>query len=130
VTEAFPFDSAPRHLIRDGDGVYGGELCRRLKVMGIQSVRTAPRSPWQNAYCERLIGTTHRECLDHVIVTGELHLQKILSEFFEYYNRSRTHQALDGDAPDGRRIEPAERGRLRATPVLGGLHHRYGRNPR
>jgi transposase InsO family protein len=95
--------------------------------MGIQEVRTAYRSPWQNPFVERLIGSVRRECLDHVIVLSEHHLKRILAEYFEYYNQHRAHQGLVGDAPLGRNKEPPDDGEVVAIPFLGGLHHRYTR---
>ena len=93
--------------------------------MGIRDRPTAPRSPWQNGYIERLIGSIRRECLDHVLVMGEAHLRRILSAYADYYNRVRTHPALDKDAPLGRRAQAI--GSLAAIPLLGGLHHEYVR---
>jgi transposase InsO family protein len=93
--------------------------------MGIRDHPTAPRSPWQNAYAERLIGSIRRECLDHVIVLGESHLRRILKSYALYYNEARTHLSLGKDAPAGRMIEPY--GKITALPILGGLHHRYCR---
>ena len=93
--------------------------------MGIRDRPTAPRSPWQNGYIERLIGSIRRECLDHVLVMGEAHLRRILSAYADYYNRVRTHLALDKDAPLGRRAQAI--GSLAAIPLLGSLHHEYVR---
>ena len=95
--------------------------------MGIEEVLTAPRSPWQNGFVERLIGSVRRECLDHVIVISEAHLLRVLAEYFEYYHRSRAHQSLAGNSPVPHEIEPPERGPVVGTPVLGGLHHSYRR---
>jgi transposase InsO family protein len=125
ITEAFPWDHAPEYLIRDPDGSYGSVFVRRLCAMGIRDRPIAPRSPWQNAYVERLIGTIRRECLDHIIVFGETHLRRILGEFAAYYNESRTHRALSQDAPVHRAIERL--GAITSRPVLGGLHHQYCR---
>ncbi len=127
IVEAFPFDSAPKHLVRDNDAIYGRAFQERVARLGIDEVRTAPGSPWQNPYVERLIGTIRRECLDHVIVLGEAHLKRILTEYFAYYHAARTHQALDDNAPLSRDVEPPERGRVVAQPMVGGLHHRYFR---
>jgi putative transposase len=128
LREAFPFGEAPRYLIRDRDGIYGEDVVRCLKSLGIEAVVTAPRSPWQNPFVERLIGTIRRELLDHVIVLGERHLLRLLRSFFdEYYHPARCHQALDGDAPQPRAVEPPERGRVVAIPLVGGLHHVYRR---
>lgn len=95
--------------------------------MGIEELISAPCSPWQNGYVERVIGSIRRECLDHMIICGENHLREMLAEYVEYYNRSRTHLGLDGDAPEHREVEPPEVGPTVAVPVLGGLHHRYRR---
>ncbi len=127
LTESFPFDEAPRFIIRDRDGVYGNDVRDRLNYMGITEVLIAPRSPWQNGYAERLIGSIRRECLDHVIVRSERHLLRILGEYFDYYDCSRPHQSLDGNSPEPREVEPPSRGWVVAEPVLGGLHHRYRR---
>ncbi len=91
IFEAFPWDTAPKYLIRDRDGAYGEEFKRRVKAMGIRNRPTAPRSPWQNAYVERLIGSIRRECLDHLIIIGEAHLRRVLRAYADYYNRTRTH---------------------------------------
>ena len=127
LVHAFPYDSAPKVLIRDRDKIYGAAFVRRLRVMGIEQVLTAPRSAWQNLYCERLIGTVRRECSDHVIVLGEQHLRRILRRYREYYHSSRTHLALDKDAPELRKRESTDEGKVIAIPKVGGLHHRYAR---
>ena len=125
VTEAFPWDEAPRYLIRDRDRIYGAAVTRRLRAMGIRDRPIAPGSPWQNGYAERLIGTIRRECLDHLIVFGEAHLRRILCEYAAYYNGSRTHRALNQDAPVHRPVQSI--GAITSRPVLGGLHHQYVR---
>src|SRR5438034_2705973 len=125
IVEAFPDDLAPRYLIRDRDGIYGKYFQHRVQGMGIQQVRTAPRSPWQNPYVERLIGSFRRECLDHMIVFGKAHLRRILGRYAAYYNESRIHRSLDKDAPFHRAIERL--GVITSQPVLGGLHHQYCR---
>jgi transposase InsO family protein len=125
ITEAFPWDHAPRYLIRDRDRSYGSVFVRRLCAMGIRDRPIAPRSPWQNAYIERLIGTIRRECLDHIIVFGEAHLRRIVGAYVAYYNESRTHRSLDKDAPFHRAIQRF--GAITSQPVLGGLHHQYCR---
>jgi transposase InsO family protein len=127
LVNAFPYDSAPQYVIRDRDKIYGAAFVRRVRAMGIEQVLTAPRSPWQNPYCERVIGTLRRDCLDHVIVIGEQHLRRILRNYLEYYHGSRTHLALDKDAPEPRQRESIEGGRVIALPMVGGLHHRYTR---
>ena len=127
LREAFPWDTAPRYLLRDRDSVYGDTFRNMVQQMGITEIRTAPRSPWQNAYVERLIGSIRRECLDHVIVWHEAGLQRVLRAYVDYYERSRTHLALDKDAPIPRAVQPPALGRVVAIPRLGGLHHRYER---
>jgi transposase InsO family protein len=125
ITEAFPWNSAPRYLIRDRDTAYGPLFVQRLHAMGIRDKPIAPRSPWQNPYVERLIGTIRRECLDHMIVFGQAHLRRVLGKFAAYYNESRIHRSLDKDAPFHRAIERV--GAITSQPVLGGLHHQYCR---
>jgi transposase InsO family protein len=125
ITEAFPWDEAPRYLIRDRDAVYGVVVTRRLRAMGIRDKPIAAGSPWQNGFAERLIGTIRRECLDHVLVLGEAHLRRTLIEFACYYNRVRTHRALQKDSPVSRPIERF--GVIASRPMLGGLHHQYCR---
>jgi putative transposase len=125
--EAFPWDSAPRYLLRDRDGSYGEKFSEAVRWLGVREVLTAAQSPWQNAYVERLIGSIRRECLDHVIVLNESGLRRILKAYFEYYEHSRTHLSLAKDAPVARPIQPVETGRIVALPQVGGLHHRYER---
>jgi transposase InsO family protein len=125
ITEAFPWNETPLYLIRDQDAIYGAAVTRRLRAMGIRDKPIAAGSPWQNGYAERLIGTIRRECLDHMIVFGEAHLRRILAEFAAYYNESRTHRALNQDAPVHRAIERL--GAITSRPILGGLHHQYCR---
>jgi transposase InsO family protein len=127
VREAFPYDTAPRYLLRDRDGIFGADFVRRVKSMGIEEIVTAPGSPWQNPYCERLIGSIRRECLDHVIVLSERHLMRVLRSYASYYHSSRTHRSLDNDCPDPRPVEPPEMGDVVALAQVGGLHHRYTR---
>jgi len=107
--------------------IYGGDLVVMTKGLGMEEVITAPRSPWQNPYVERLIGSVRRECLDHVIVWNERSLRRTLERYFAYYQRSRTHLALAKDAPESRVVGKPERGRVVAIPQVGGLHHRYQR---
>jgi transposase InsO family protein len=123
VTEAFPWDEAPRHLIRDRDGAFGPVYTRRIRAMGIRDHPIAPRSPWQNGHVERLIGSIRRESLDHLVVVGEAHLRDVLKNYASYYNKVRPHLSLDKDAPDFRRTQKT--GRIAAIPILGGLHHQY-----
>ena len=125
ITEAFPWDEAPQYLIRDHDRVYGAALTHRLRAMGIRDQPITPGLPWQNAFAERLIGSIRRECLDHMIVFGEVHLRRILSAYATYYNASRTHRSLDKDAPVSRPVQRI--GSIRTHALLGGLHHHYAR---
>jgi hypothetical protein len=125
VTEAFPWDEAPPHLIRDRDGAFGPAYTRRIRAMGIRDHPVTPRSPWENGHVERLIGSIRRDCLDHVVVFGEAHLRQILKTYAAYYNEVRTHLSLGKDAPYFRRSQTA--GSVGALPVLGGLHHHYVR---
>jgi hypothetical protein len=125
ITEALPWDTAPRTMIRDRDGVCGKAARERLAGMGITEVLTAPRSPWQSPYVERVIGSIRRECLDHVIVLNERHRRRILASYLDYDHRSRCHLPLDKDAPYGRPVQPVGSGKIVAFPQVGGLHHRY-----
>jgi transposase InsO family protein len=125
ITEAFPWNEAPRYLIRDRDRVYGVAVRHRLRAMGIRDKPIAPRSPWQNGFAERLIGSIRRECADHVIVLGEAHLRRILQAYARYYNDLRTHLSLDKDAPFSRPVQRI--GSITSQPLLGGLHHHYMR---
>jgi transposase InsO family protein len=125
IVDAFPDESAPAYLLRDRDHVYGLQFRHRVKGMGIEEVLTAPHSPWQNPFAERLIGSIRRECLNHVLVLGECHLRRILTRYLAYYHQARTHLALDKDAPDLRPIELPAAGKIVQLPEVGGLHHRY-----
>jgi Integrase core domain len=125
LTEAFGWEAAPRYLLRDRDQVYGKVFIRRVRAMGIRDRPTAARSPWQNGYCERAIGSIRRDCLDHVIVFGVRHLRHLLRCYADYHNQSRTHLSLEKDAPARRQIQGV--GRIEARSVLGGLHRRYVR---
>ena len=125
--EAFPWDTEPKYLLRDRDSIFGSYFKRRVKNMGIEEVVTAYRSPWRNAYSERLNGSIRRECLDRIIVLSERHLRRVLKEYFEYYNRYRVHQSLEMDAPAGRMIQSAANGKVVSIPHVGGLHHHYER---
>ncbi len=125
ITEAFPWDEAPRYLIRDHDRIYGSVVTRRMRAMGIRDKPTAPASPWQNGVAERLIGSIRRECLDPIIVFGETHLRGILRSYARYYNDIRTHRSLDKDAPVARRVQRT--GSIKSHVILGGLHHHYAR---
>jgi transposase InsO family protein len=125
ITEAFPWDDAPQYLIRDRDRIYGSFFTRRLRAMGIRDKPTAPASPWQNGFAERLIGSIRREWVDHLIVLGEGHLRRLLRAYASYYNDIRTHWTLAKDAPVSRPIQRT--GSIRSYPMLGGLHHHYVR---
>jgi transposase InsO family protein len=127
LREAFPFDQLPRYLLRDRDAIFGDAFRGRLRDMGIQEVLGTPRSPWQRAYVERVIGSIRRECLDHVLVFHETSLRRILRSYLDYYHRSRTHLSLGKDSPEPRSIQPPEKGSVVAVPQVGGLHHRYER---
>jgi transposase InsO family protein len=117
--------TAPTYLVRDNDGAYGRAFTNRVWTMGIRDRPISPRSPWQNPYVERLIGTLRRECLDHVLIYGERHLRRILTLYSLYYNEKRTHLGLAKDAPLRRPVQRS--GTIMVTPILSGLHHRYAR---
>jgi len=127
IIEAFPWDTAPKYLLRDRDGIYGTIFRQRLENMGIKEVITAPQSPWQNPFVEKLIGSIRRDCLDHVIVLNESHLSRILSSYFDYYHYDRTHYGLAKDTPDERPAQPRPSmgAKVIELPLVGGLHHRY-----
>jgi putative transposase len=125
IVESFPFDSAPKYLLRDRDQIYGHEFRKQLEVMSIEEVVSAPRSPWQRAYVERIIGSIRRECLDHVVIFNEESLRRTLRLYFRYYHGSRLHLSLEKDSPDPRSIQSV--GKVIAIPEVGGLHHRYER---
>jgi transposase InsO family protein len=125
ITEAFPWSSAPAYLVRDNDRAYGDVFKSRVRAMGIRDRPISPRSPWQNAYVERLIGTVRRECLDRMLIFGESHLRRVLASYAAYYNQARTHLALQKDAPLHRAVQRS--GVIIAIPILAGLHHQYVR---
>src|ERR1700720_612109 len=125
ITEAFPWDGAPRYMIRDRDRIYGTVVTRRLRAMGIRDKPTAPASPWQNGFAERLIGSIRRECVDHILVLGEMHLRRVLKSYADYCNGVRTHRSLNKDAPVSRPVQRI--GSIKSHAILGGLHHHYGR---
>jgi transposase InsO family protein len=127
IINAFPYEEAPRFLIRDRDGIYGDYFTKRIESMGIEEVPIAPHAPWQNPYCERIIGSIRRECLDHVIVLDERHLYRILKDYFDYYHNSRPHLSLDRNSPTPREVEPPSQGEVISIAQVGGLHHRYSR---
>ncbi len=125
IVEAFPFDTAPRYVLRDGDGTVDNRVKRRMASLGINEIVTAPASPWQNAYVERVIGSLRRELLDHVVVLNERHLKRLLSSYLDYYHPWRTHRSLNQDASDGRPVRIAELGEIAELRVVHGLHHYY-----
>jgi transposase InsO family protein len=125
LTEAFPWNEAPHYFIRDRDRIYGTVVTSRLRAMGIRDKPTAPASPWQNGFAERLIGSIRRECVDHFVVLGEAHLRRILRTYARYYNEIRTHRSLNKDAPVSRPVQKA--GIINSYAILGGLHHHYVR---
>lgn len=126
LREAFPLDQAPRFLVRDRDHACDG-WTNAAKAFGIEEVLTAPRSPWRNAYVERVIGSIRRECLDHVIIWNQRGLRRVLTAYVEYYLRSRTHLSLNKDAPISRPVAPPTDGHVVAIPQVGGLQHRHER---
>ena len=127
VVEAFPEDSVPKYLLRDRDSIYGSFFRIRVKNLGIEEVISAPQSPWQKPFVERLIGSIRRECTDHVIILNKAYLKNILSSYFEYYHEDRTHLSLEKDTPNSRPVEPkpSDKCKVIALPRVGGLHHRY-----
>jgi putative transposase len=128
VVNAFPYDSVPCFLLRDRDRIYGSKFRNRVKAMGIEEVITARKSPWQNPYAERAIGSFRRECMDHYIIINEAHLIRIFKEYIDdYYNPRRMHIGLDKDCPIPRTADPPENGKVVSMPILGELHHRYFR---
>ena len=127
LVEAFPWETAPRYLLRDRDAVYGEWFQQRVANLGIAQVLTTRWSPWQNPYAERVIGSVRRECLNHIIVFSEDHLRRVLTGYFRYYQRWRTHLSLAMDSPDGRPVQPPDQGPVVAAPQVRGLHHHYER---
>jgi Integrase core domain len=125
ITGAFPWNEAPRYMIRDRDQIYGAVVTRRLRAMGIRDKPIAPASPWLNSFAERLIGSIRRECVDHIIILREAHLRRILKSYADYYNCDRTHRSLDKDAPISRPVQRT--GVISSRAILGGLHHHYAR---
>lgn len=125
LTEAYGWKETPRYLVRDRDSAYGEVFIRRVGAMGIRDRPISARSPWQNGYAERLIGSIRRDCLDHVVVLGERHLRHLLASYQRYYNETRTHLSLGKDAPVSREVQAI--GRVLPVPVLNGLHHQYVR---
>lgn len=127
LLQAFPFETAPRYIVRDRDKIYGERVQETLRTLEIEEKVISARSPWQNGYCERVVGTLKRECLNHMIIFNEKHLRQILKNYLEYYHEDRTHLGLAKDTPVGREVEPVERGQVRRLPRVGGLHSRYTR---
>jgi putative transposase len=127
IVEAFPWVHPPKYLLRDRDKIYGARFRRRVGSLGVEEVLIAPRSPWQNPYVERLIGSIRRECLDHMIVVNERHLKRILTDYFDYYHQWRTHQSIEMDSPEGREVHSAGRGPVVEIDEVNGLHHHYER---
>jgi putative transposase len=129
LLQAFPWDTAPKYLLRDRDGIYGHEFQRAAHNLGLEQVKIAPKAPWQNPYVERLIGSIRRECLDHVIIFNENHLRRVLREYIRYYHKSRTHLGLGKDCPESRHVEPPVMGKIVAIPQVGGLHRSSPKSP-
>jgi putative transposase len=127
LISAFPWNTDTRYLLRDRDRSYGGRFSESVEAIGIKEILTAPRSPWQNAYVERMIGSVRRDCLDHVLIFNERGPRRILRLYFDYYEKSRTHLGLQKDAPIPRPVQPPSLGKVIAMPQVGGLHHRYER---
>jgi transposase InsO family protein len=127
VTEAFPWDTAPRYLLRDSDASYDHDFRKQVNAMGITELVRAARSPWQNAYVERVIGSIRRDCLDYIVIFNERHLRRVLSTYISYYHQTRTHLSLGKDCPESRPVMPPRIGRVVAIPQVNGLHHRYER---
>jgi transposase InsO family protein len=126
LREAFPWNETPRYLVHDRDSAFSA-WATTAAAIGTEEILTAPRSPWQNAYAERLIGSIRRECLDHIVISNERGLRRVLDQYVAYYLKSRTHLALDKDAPVSRPVAPSGNGAITAIPYLGGLHHGYDR---
>jgi transposase InsO family protein len=127
VVEACAFDLLGRLVIRDNDKIYGAYFQSRIDGLGLEQIRTAFRSPWQNGFAERRVGSLRRDCLDHVIAVSESQLQRVIRLYVEYYHNDRMHLGLEKDTPEGLSVEPRETGEVVAIPRLGGLHHRYSR---
>jgi len=126
LRETFAFDDTTKYVIRDNDKIFSEDFQTQIKRFGLEDTPTAPKSPWQNPICERVIGTLRRECLDHMIILNEKHLHDVLHEYInDYYNISRTHMSLDKDSPEPRPIQ--KDGKIVSKPILGGLHHNYSR---
>ncbi len=127
MVEAFPWDPAPLYLLSDRDKILGTTFRHRVHTLDMKEVLIAPRSPWQNPYVERLIGSIRRDCLYHAVVFNELHLKRLLRAYFSYCHTARTHLALDKQCPERRSVELPDQGTVIAFPHVGGLHHQYRR---
>jgi len=127
LREAFPFEEVPRYLLRDRDGIFGADFTKEVRNLGIEEVLSAPRSPWQRAYIERVIGSIRRECIDHVIVFNEETLRRHMKSYVQYYHETRTHLSLEKDTPASRSVQAPDLGQVVGLPQVGGLHHRYER---
>jgi len=127
LREAFPFEEVPRYVLRDRDGIFGADFTKEVRNLGIEEVLSAPRSPWQRAYIERVIGSIRRECIDHVIVFNEESLRRHMKSYVQDYHDTRTHLSLEKDTPASRWVQPPDFGQVVALPQVGGLHHRYER---
>ena len=127
LREAFPFEEVPRYLLRDRDGIFGADFTKEVRNLGIEEVLSAPHSPCQRAYIERVIGSIRRECIDQVIVFNEESLRRHMKSYVQYYHETRTHLSLEKDTPTSRSVQPPELGQVVALPQVGGLHHRYER---
>jgi transposase InsO family protein len=125
LVEAFPWESPPKYLLRDRDAIYGNHFRKRLRSLGMKERPITPRSPWQNPYVERVIGSIRRECLDHAVVLNERHLKRLLRGYFAYYHQWRPHRSLEMDSPDGRSVHSPELGEIIEFPAVHGLHHTY-----
>jgi len=130
IVEACPFDLPGRFLVRDNDKIYGTRFRDRIDGLGLNPIRTAFRSPWQNGFAERWISSLRRDCLDHVIVINERQLRSVIGSYVAYYHADRTHLGLEKDTPEGRVVESREDGKVISIPRVGGLHHRYSRELR
>ena len=127
MVEAFAWDEVPRYLLRDRNSIYATHFQQRIEHMGIEEVKITARSPWQNPYVERVIGSIRRECLNDVIVLNAVHLRRVLQSYVDYYHVWRVHRSLDMDVPHHRRVQAPEQGQVRKLPEVGGLRHHYER---
>ena len=125
LVEAFPWELSQKCLLRDRNAIFGAHFRKRIRNLGLKDCPIAPRSPWQNPYVERVIGTIRRECLDHHVVLNERHLKRLLRGYFAYYHQWRPHRSLEMDSPDGRPVHSHEMGKITEIPTVGGLHHAY-----